>query len=296
MCPFCGGVGAEAVVRAFLRCSECGAVLNTSRVPDDKALQSEWFEDIRHVQPSFWVRRFEQWNNRRAYLWLKPWLREGASILEVGIGSGSFLRFLRNRQFAVAGCELSRTISLQIEKQYGVKVYNCELSEVEPSARFSVIVMRHVIEHVRDPVQLIRDARARLEEGGVVFIATPNVKCWEARFGSWPSYESYHLVLMHESHLRMLASKADMRVVFERSHESFSGWFLTTLNALRGSARTRSSSVTRGGGKNAVSPVEHAYRLAMVLIGLITFPFRAIQGRLGFGDEITAVFRASGPK
>ena len=37
--------------------------------------------------------------------------------------------------------------------------------------------------------------------------------------------------------------------------------------------------------------VEHAYRAALVGFGLVSLPFRRLQGRLGRGDEVIMLAR-----
>lgn len=42
-------------------------------------------------------------------------------------------------------------------------------------AEFDLIVMKHVIEHIADPLSVLRRARAALDEGGFLFVAVPTL-------------------------------------------------------------------------------------------------------------------------
>lgn len=49
------------------------------------------------------------------------------------------------------------------------------LSGPMPDRRFSLIVLLHTIEHLPDPIPMLQALRDRLEDDGVLFVATPNL-------------------------------------------------------------------------------------------------------------------------
>jgi SAM-dependent methyltransferase len=50
-----------------------------------------------------------------------------------------------------------------------------ELTEVPDSGQFRLIVLRHVLEHLRDPLDMLRRVERALVPGGYVFISVPNL-------------------------------------------------------------------------------------------------------------------------
>lgn len=263
----------------------------------NEAMEEVWFGEGYHPQGSFWVRWFETWNNRRTLGRLAGVKPSGYHLLEIGVGSGSFLQAARERSFEVIGCDLSRVICERVTRTHGIVMHCGPLSELAGESCFDVIVMNHVLEHVNDPVAFLRDVLRLLTPGGIAHIAVPNVMCWEAILPGWTSYEPYHLSYFTPVTLRKTISARGLEVEYEQTPESFSGWFLAVLRTMLGvksngqlirpNARTVRAWTCRA---RRSMLVEHVYRLAMVCVGGL-WPLRWLQAKHGYGDEAICIAR-----
>jgi 2-polyprenyl-3-methyl-5-hydroxy-6-metoxy-1,4-benzoquinol methylase len=212
-------------------------------------------------------------------------------LLEIGVGGGSLLNFLKNKDFKVEGCDLSEAICKSVREKYAVKMHHCPVNAIAENSRYDVIVMNHILEHVEDPLSILNDVRKRIEDIGVLHIAVPNVTCWEANFSSWNSYEPYHLIYFSSRTLIQMVEKAGFWVETVVIRESFSGWFLVLTRALL-QIRRGSPGISRQHRQSPnLSRIENIYRFCMVVGGIITAPLRYIQSRLGYGDEIIIIAR-----
>lgn len=254
-------------------------------------MEDEYFGRQYDVQPSFWVRRFEESNNARTLRTLKRAGHAGGRLLEVGIGSGSFLVAARDRGFDVVGCDLSPHIASCVRELHGVQVHCGDLKSLLADEPFDVIVMNHVLEHVGAPVSFLDSAGRLLRPGGVLHIAVPNFACWEASLDGWISYQPYHLLYFERDTLTGLVRIAGYGVISVATHESFTGWFLALARSLLRRGPTKDES--GAGHARRTFAVEHVYRLATVLCGLLTWPLRRVQSSMGYGDELVVMARKS---
>lgn len=102
----------------------------------------------------------------------------GMRVVEIGCGKGGFLRALIERDPSASGVgfdpsyvgpDVEADGRLRFERRF----YDASCAEVEAD----VIVCRHVIEHIADPVELLRLVRGTIRsEGTRVFFETPCVE------------------------------------------------------------------------------------------------------------------------
>ena len=291
-CPVCASDSFEPARFRLWRCASCGLTVD-ARIWEDGAeaeLTRTWFDDGAYqVDASVLTARFERWNAERTFQRLREAGVTSGRVLEIGVGSGATLAYLRQKGFQVMGCDMSRAVAERTAATHGIPVHCGTLSSLPRQEVMDAIVMNHVLEHVGDPVALLRDAKRLLKANGVIHIAVPNVGAWEARLPGWTSYQPYHLAYFDQDTLSDVARRAGFVPLAVATHEPFSGWFLTLLRTLfgRGAVASAKSSVS---GRPAFSA---AYRLALLAVGLITWPVRRIQAASMAGEELVLLGRSS---
>jgi SAM-dependent methyltransferase len=163
-------------------------------------------------------------------------LPEGASILDVGCGRGVLFAPLADRGFHVFGVEMTEDAIRGCDPRADVRIAE-RLSEAGFKAEsFDEVVIWHVLEHMADPFDAVRECRRILKPGGRLIIAVPNLSSAQARWSGpdWfhldPPRHLYHFPL---AALIRLVEQADFTV---RSSHHFSlrqnpfGWIQSTLN------------------------------------------------------------------
>lgn len=110
--------------------------------------------------------------------------RSGIRILDVGCARGYLGCQLKKRGNYVAGIEVS-PLAAQEAKSVLDKVYCFDIEqswkECMGEDRFDCVVLGEILEHVFDPVQVLKSAIGVLNPGGEIIITTPNFMTWTNR-------------------------------------------------------------------------------------------------------------------
>jgi 2-polyprenyl-3-methyl-5-hydroxy-6-metoxy-1,4-benzoquinol methylase len=101
------------------------------------------------------------------------------SILDVGCGTGYFLKACQENGWTVTGMEPDATARSHAEKNTNHTIHTNLFSVVE-SEKFNVITMWHVLEHVHKLNQSIQHIHKLLVSKGKIIIAVPNIKSYDS--------------------------------------------------------------------------------------------------------------------
>jgi SAM-dependent methyltransferase len=185
------------------------------------------------------------------------WARGGQRVLEVGCGSGDVLYTLEDKYRYLIGVELSRPRFEHLTRAFGnndnVKIIhaNIEHDELDIAAgSVDTIVMTDVIEHLVEPISVLKKLYGYLMEGGELIIATPNIAKWSRRikllFGFFPGTASLDEGLLmydgktptdihDEGHLHYFTNRSLTKILKERfgfSEVEIKGYGLKYLSSL----------------------------------------------------------------
>jgi 2-polyprenyl-3-methyl-5-hydroxy-6-metoxy-1,4-benzoquinol methylase len=138
-------------------------------------------------------------------------------LLDVGCGNGIFLDCMRSRGWNVQGAEVDRKSALIAKRTFGIPVHIGTLEEAKyPNGYFDAITLNHVIEHVYDPIGLLKECYRILKPGGFIVAVTPNVKSiGHTRFErNWIALDPpRHFHLFSRSTIESIASKAGFQTM-----------------------------------------------------------------------------------
>jgi SAM-dependent methyltransferase len=209
----CDKVHAQKNGWTYFRCTGCGLIV-LHPFPDEAALRAFYNEDYR-VDFKNYLK-----NVRRASPIVLADLRKQfpgrGRLLEIGCSYGGFLAEAKRDGWQVTGIELSEDAACCAREQHGLRVLSGDLrsSLGELGDLYDVVVLFHVIEHVPDPIQFLRDCRKILRPGGALVLKTPNASSLVARlcgsFWQWVSPPA-HLFLYCPRTLEFLLKKTGYR-------------------------------------------------------------------------------------
>lgn len=134
-------------------------------------------------------------------------------ILDIGAGVGDFLSVCKNDGWQTVGIEPSDKAKT-IAKSKGVSFVE-HLSELESNS-FDVITMWHVLEHVPDLENQIKELKRLIKPNGTIIIAVPNFKSFDAKhYGVfWAAYDvPIHLWHFSKTAIKKLFAKENLELV-----------------------------------------------------------------------------------
>jgi SAM-dependent methyltransferase len=154
--------------------------------------------------------------------------REGLSILEIGPDIGTLSKAL------IEALGIDRYVCVEPNTSMGNKLLAIKgVSEVYESVhdanssekgKFDLIVLVHVLDHLRDPLSDLKCATSMLRSGGMIFSVTHNYSS-ALRFlmgTKWPPFCMYHPHLFNVKSKRVLFHKAGLeQISFGRTSNYF---------------------------------------------------------------------------
>ena len=107
---------------------------------------------------------------------LEQWYCRPGRLLDFGCGRGDALRAFAGVGFEAVGADVSPRAQ-ELAEGFEVVVVDPETSLLPfPDASFDAVFSKSVVEHMRNPIDLVREARRVLRPGGTAVIMTPS---WE---------------------------------------------------------------------------------------------------------------------
>jgi len=138
----------------------------------------------------------------------------GQRLLEFGSGYGLFLATARGRGYQVQGVELSRPAA-EATKGLDIDVYCGQLVDAPLTSPYDVICGWDTLEHVPDPLAVLRRIRELIAEDGTVALSTPYFSSLPSRLLRerwWTLKPTEHIWHYTPYTLRLLTARAGFTV------------------------------------------------------------------------------------
>jgi 2-polyprenyl-3-methyl-5-hydroxy-6-metoxy-1,4-benzoquinol methylase len=127
---------------------------------------------------------------------LRPLLRQGATVLDVGSGAGELVFLLRREQIDASGLEPGAEYAEFARRTLGVPVQTATVdTALIQAGSQDLVTMFHCLEHVADPKAVLGSVRDWLKPDGHVVVEVPNVESTVQA----PSHRFHYAHLYHFS-------------------------------------------------------------------------------------------------
>lgn len=204
------------------QCKKCG-LYQLQPIPSDDEIFS-FYHSLRHSIPKTekgelrW-KELVSLNDTKRRAYFVSQLKERGYLLDYGFGYGFFLKEMVERGYLVTGVELSQIrINSAKDKLPNIPLHN-SLENIQDNSQ-DIITLFHVLEHVTNPVGLLKRLAKKLKKEGLIIVEVPNV---EDRLMQWnkPYYDFYwkkaHLSYFSSNTLKKCLEQAGLSTL---SHDA----------------------------------------------------------------------------
>lgn len=219
-CPVCGArPGTGLFVKdgfRHVKCGECGLIYVSLMLRED-VLDKYWREELAWTGVLNSAPQMELDRLKYQYgLDLAAWRLNGRRVLDIGSGTGGFVRLAHENGWEATALELNAESSRKLAAEgFKVIVKQLEFSDLADE-HFDLITLWEVLEHLPDPRQVLMEATRCLAQGGLFLIMVPNVHSLVSRLlheksGTFGGHS--HLNHFSPETLSLLLEKAGLRVI-----------------------------------------------------------------------------------
>jgi SAM-dependent methyltransferase len=182
-CLACGGGrfrGSASLHPGFdlHHCQSCGTAFTWPRLQPEELEQyyrRSYYgpENVKFISPLEKIVEFV--TNRRA-AWISQQVPPRSRILEIGCGRGLLLKALNKLEHESLGIERSELAATRAREIPGVTVFTTPVEECGFSDdSLDLVILWHVLEHLHDPRNVLRQIFRVLKPGGRLIIEVPNL-------------------------------------------------------------------------------------------------------------------------
>src|SRR3989338_4893146 len=157
--------------------------------------------------------RSNQREVKRRLPFLKKFIKRGHSVLEVGCSSGFLLSALKKGGVKVLGLDPSGGF-IDFVRGQGIEIYR-DLKELKESGakKFDYIIHYYVFEHIRHPVDFIKEYMGLLKKNGKMIFEVPCATDQLVELYRIPAFDAFYWSVAHHWYF----NKESLSKVLQRS-------------------------------------------------------------------------------
>ena len=169
------------------------------------------------------------------------------NILDVGCGFGLLSKELKKTypKLDLYGIEYAKKASQSSQKI--LKLLQCNIEDMAlikhrlKSQKFDIIIFSDVLEHLYDPVRVIKSYQSLLKQDGNIVVTVPNIANIFSRIAILFGFFNYsetgvmdktHIRFFNRKNLKELAKESDLIIVSQKYDSIIMRWFVPLIKIL----------------------------------------------------------------
>lgn len=212
-CPLCGNPAPEPRDTHSAHCPACDLLINLDTAPLNYA------EGGGQAVPDAGKMRWRLENARRRFALLEPWLDGIETFVDIGCGSGEMLEAGTSRFTYCIGFDTNRPLIEHIRAAGSATAIegHFDAAALPPAAagRRTLFAASHVIEHIEQPLTLVRQVATAMKPGDIFYVEVPLFTGASFRkLGyRWSLWNREHLMLFSPKSLAYVAANSGLAML-----------------------------------------------------------------------------------
>lgn len=156
-------------------------------------------------------------------------------ILDIGGGTGwitDLIKRIDKRIILTQIIDIDEK-SKEIAEAKGHKYFTGTLEDFETSEKYDLVLMINLIEHVRDPISVLKKAESLLTHAGKILVKTPNTDSFDCRLFRrcyWGGLHApRHWVIFSETGFRESVCKRNLKISYAKHTQGGAFWAFSIL-------------------------------------------------------------------
>jgi len=210
----------------YVKCQKCSHVYTDRRL-SDQGLKKYYSEDERYFNEAYTKKSILNLR-RKVFLpkikYVKKYTK-GKNWLDVGSGDGTAVAVAKSVGFRCLGIELSKTARRFAKKYHKVELYDKPLENfvLENTKKWNVISFFGVLEHVPNPIHMVRLSNNLLAKDGIITLELPNYNSLSTYVQKLSKIPDRHLIPY--AHIMMYTIKSAQYILEKNGFKSIAVWF-----------------------------------------------------------------------
>ncbi len=179
LCPICQSVAVQNVIKEWpnyrlLQCEACGV----GHADPFQAADADWYATFLVYESGFDEKYPLDWRHRK-FLSLKLPLPSSPGLLDVGCGTGNFIKAAQDHGFIVQGLDFEPARAEFGKEHYNVPIEISTLKDhlkMGAWGKYDVVTFFEFLEHLDNPVDFIQDVKSALRPHGLIGLSVPNAE------------------------------------------------------------------------------------------------------------------------
>jgi SAM-dependent methyltransferase len=163
----------------FVACDGCGFIYQTPRFTLEELkpiYADEYRKDTIEADgvPKAQYLDFARAKSRREFEWIVGHLdRAKGRVLEVGCATGQLLRYFKDAGWDPIGLEPTLSFAEYGQRAHGIPIHPTFLEDADLLSGFDLVILSQVLEHLQDPMAMLRRVAGLLAAGGRLYVSVP---------------------------------------------------------------------------------------------------------------------------